>query len=934
MVSARITSSDIFPADTANGITTDDAAILAQAAEISPHLSWLFRQHGEDLAVIRNGGSEDILRAAKAQLNTAITAAEDDAGLMAAIRQYRSRINHLVAVTDLTGGADIHQHMAWLTMAAETALRTLADALAGDETTRQNWFILALGKLGAKELNYSSDIDLIVITLNDHDDYDAAKKYVRLTRQITSLMSQPTKDGLGWRVDLRLRPDPGATPVAIQRDAALSYYESLARTWERAAFIRARPVAGNLAAGQAFLDDLKPFIWRRYLDYTVLDDLKIMLRREARPDDLLGYNIKNGIGGIRSIEFFVHAQQLIAGGREAELRVTSTPAALKQLAQNDWISPEFSESLTSAYALWRRLEHRLQMIGDAQTHQMPKSEEAFRAIATLCGHDDPELFRQHLMTLGDEVITATKGLLERLSGQNQPAEDDLPYISEDIAASHERLEKLGFTNPQAITSTCDGWLAGRIAATRSPRSRDLLAKLLPRLLLKFAEQESPDTGFVAFAQLVERLPAGLQLFALIDSHDDIAEMIVDIVSSAPVLAQQISRYPMLADALLYQSFWQVEENWPEREAELTRLLDELPFYEDQLSALRRQCREWQFRTSAQLLRGGIDGARAGLQYTAIADVIIRCALPVVTREMTRRFGQITGGGIAIYALGRCGAQEMTLTSDLDLVFIFDIPPDSQSEGGARSLMGSQYYSRFGQELINALSSPTAEGKCFEVDMRLRPSGNKGPVAIHIDGFEHYQRNDAWTWEHMALIKSRFIGGVNPDAITTRMEALVPAVVKSLRDTATLIDDVAAMQSRLKAAAPAMSARDLRGRDGGIMDIDFLTQMMQMSPDAQDLPITRRALDAVPLLRNHGALTDDEAETLTSAIITYTELIQWMRLTGVRTQAVETPEIPLPPSVQRRFGKTSFQQLDDELDQVADPISAIVKKYVCKDSKKA
>ena len=494
------------------------------------------------------------------------------------------------------------------------------------------------------------------------------------------------------------------------------------------------------------------------------------------------------------------------------------------------------------------------------------------------------------------------------------------------------MTELGFTSPQTITSTCEAWMAGRISATRSPRSRDLLLKLLPRLLAKFAEHERPDAGFIAFAQLVERLPAGLQLFSLIDSHEEIAQMIVAIASSAPVLAEQISRHPILADALLYNAFWKAEEDWPAREAELHENLSSIEYYEDKLDGLRRQCREWQFRTSAQLLQGTIDGTRAGLDYTAIADAIINTTLPIVAQEMERRFGQIDGG-ISIYALGRCGSGEMTLSSDLDLLFVFDAPQDALSDG-KRQLGGNQYFARFGQEFITALSTLTAEGRCYEVDMRLRPSGNKGPVSVHIDGFEKYQHEDAWTWEHLALMKSRHIGGYRDEAVLARMSNLVPTIIKMKRPPAELADEISVMREKLLTSRPAKSPHDLRHRGGGVMDIDFIIQMLQMMPAAIDLPIYRRSADAIAPLKDCGLLAEDEAELLAKTIVRYTDLIQWIRLTDIRTAPADNPETPVPPSVQKRFNLKTFGEFDAAIDGIANPIITIVKKYVCKDEKKA
>ena len=919
----------------------DAAAYLSEAASTAPHLAQLMRRHGDDLAAIQQGQCDEIIKQADHALRETLNTTRQEDQVMQAIRHYRGRINHLVVMTDLLALTPIENHLDWLSHAAETAIEASAAWLTKDEDQNQNWFILALGKLGAGELNYSSDVDLIVITQNDPDDHDTAQRYIRHTRRLTKLLSTPTADGIGWRVDLRLRPDPGATPVAINKSAAMVYYESLARTWERAAFIRARPIAGDVEAGSLFLNDLRPFIWRRYFDYTVLDDLKIMLRREKRPADLMGYNIKNGMGGIRSIEFYVHAQQLIAGGRETALRQRSTLKALTTLADHNWITPDAARQLTAAYLIWRRLEHRLQMIGDAQTHHLPKSSEQLTNFAALCGHDTPEDFKAAVIALGDQVIGNTSDLLSRLnlddrtngntnSSTGEAVNDD--SISIDGDGLDADLSALGYGEPQSITTTIQGWLAGRIPATRSPRSRDLMRKLLPRLLRQCAETDTPDQSFAGFARLVESLPAGLQLFSLIDSHDDIAAMIMAITLSAPDLAEEISKHPMMADALLYRDFWTPITAWPEREAALKQAIEEVAFYEDGLSLLRRHCREWKFQVSAQMLQGVIDGEKAGFDYSAIADAIIRSALPLVLREINRRFGTLKDASMAVMALGRCGAQEMTPTSDLDLVFIYD-RPDQAVSTGPKQLDGHHYFSRFSQELINALSSLTAEGRCYDVDMRLRPSGNSGPVAVHIESFTQYHQKEAWLWEHLALVKSRVIGGINADHLTTSINAITDGWIKTTHDAKTLQQETQAMRGKLLSAQPAASPRDLRRIEGGIMDIDLLTAMLQLSPKATSLPRQLSSKSAVMTLAEAKMITPEEAQTLEDGIAFYADLIQWIRLAKLPIGVIDSPENPLPITTAKRFNCVDFQSLDQKITEVAKTILPIVKKYVCKPEKR-
>ena len=899
--------------------TQDD--IISEARQISPHIDRLCRDHGDDLDRLLRGDADTIITAAEEDLTEAFEVITQEDEIKAAIRRYRIRINHAVVMTDLLGVASVGDHLVWLSHAARIAVAGTADWLTRQHKTAgldSGWFLLALGKLGADELNYSSDIDLIVITLPEAGENHA--DYIRLTRRLTNILSQPTAEGIGWRVDLRLRPDPGATPVAISRDAAISYYESLARTWERAAFIRAIPVAGNIAAGHEFLNEIKPFLWRRYLDYTVLEDMRVMLRREARPPDLLGFNIKNGEGGIRSIEFFVHVQQLIAAGREKGLQQRQTRDALHALAAANWISDEDRDALAAAYLAWRRLEHRLQMIGDVQTHQLPKSIEQTEALARFCGHEDVTSFRHAITSLSDEVSSRTASLMDRIGGDSDDSVIGswLEGQDEHAAALIDHLAGMGYENPKGMTQVMQGWIAGRTNATRSERARTVFKRLLPKLLTLFAESEQPDTSFGQFSRLMEALPSGVQLLSLLESNTELASTVTMVLASAPELGEQLARHPMIVDNLMYAEYWQADIDWQARKTDLEKDLANARDYEDKLEILRRTSQQWTFATALHLLTSTIDSDKAGQEFSHIAEILIRAIIPHVEDHMAERHGRVDTGGLVVLALGRLGAVEMTYKSDLDLIFVYEAEPDAVSDGG-RPLPASVWYTRFGQQLISALTAQTAEGRCYNVDMRLRPSGNTGPVAIHIDGFEQYQLNEAWVWEHMALLKARPIGGLRHEMLEKKVTEIIGRAVRKPRKRSVILSEVSEMRQRLKKHFRPQGPHDLRNREGGLMDFDFLIQSLQLMPQSSGQPICHASRDAIPQLIDAGLLDDKMAEALTISANKLNALHHWMRLTMPEWRVVPDAATPLPKPFQERFGLARLADLNADVDAAAAPV---------------
>ena len=901
--------------------TGNHDAVINIAKQISPHIDRLCRDHGHDLDALLAGKAEDIIQTAEKELSDSFNTVTQEDEIKKAIRTFRMRVNHAVVITDLLDLASVDQHLKWLSNAARTAVSGTARWVTGQSNIKgltDGWFILALGKLGADELNYSSDIDLIVITSPDMADHHS--EYIKLTRRLTQILSQPTADGIGWRVDLRLRPDPGATPIAINRDAAISYYESLARTWERAAFIRAIPVGGNIKAGENFLSEIRPFLWRRYLDYTVLEDMRVMLRREPRSADLLGFNIKNGQGGIRSIEFFIHVQQLIAAGREKGLRQRQTRNALKALAEGNWITNDDRDALSDAYLYLRRLEHRLQMIGDSQTHQLPKSEEQMEALACFCGHPDSDSLRQAIIRLGDDVHRRTAPLMARIGGISNDAviSNWLEGQDENTAPLIDHLKEMGYDNVQGMVQTMQGWMAGRIPATRSERTRNVMARLLPKLIQLFAEGDQPDTSFSQFSRLMDAMPSGLQLLSLLESNTELATTITTIIASAPELGEQLARHPVVVDSLMYGEFWNADINWEARRAELDQALARGRDYEDQLDILRRIAREWKFNTALHLLTGVINSNQAGQAFSQIAEILINAILPHVTNQMTERYGHVTGGGLVVLALGRLGVREMTYKSDLDLIFIYDAADDLVSEG-QRGIAASVWYARLGQQLINALTALTSEGMCYSVDMRLRPSGNTGPVAIHIDGFEQYQMNDAWVWEHMALLKARVIGGLRHEQIGNNVQSIIKKAITKNRTPEVIIGEVAEMRQRLKKHFPTQGPSDLRHREGGLMDLDFVIQSLQLMPDASHLPECQKVTDAIPMLEQAGMITKSLANDLLQSAEQLNALQHWMRLTMPEQRHASDPDTLLPKPFQESFSILTIADLNKAADRITAPV---------------
>ncbi len=788
--------------------------LVAGTAGCSPYLATLMNRERDWLARALTRPPEDSLTPELAALDEVPLA-----DLSARLRQAKRRVALLAALADLGGVWSLDQVTGALTdladRACEVSLRALVaeeirrgklpGAAPDDAATGAGMVVLAMGKMGARELNYSSDIDLICLFDESRfatDDYhDARAAFIRVTRKLCGLLSDRTDEGYVFRTDLRLRPDPSVTPVCLSMEAAERYYESLGRTWERAAYIKARPCAGDLAAGARFLETLRPFVWRRHLDYAAIQDAHDMrLKIKAHKGlggalSLEGHDIKLGQGGIREIEFFTQTRQLIAGGRDPDLRSPRTVEGLAALAAKGWIPQDVAEKLTAHYIRHREIEHRLQMVQDAQTQTLPATPEGFDRIARFMGEPATDAFRATLRSRLQQVAQLAEG-----------------FFAPDTARAEEP------DLSEAAQALVEGW--PRYAALRSGRAKEIFKRVRPRLLTLLQDAADPDAALVQFDRFLGGLPAGVQLFSLFEANPSLIELIVDICATAPRLAAYLSRNAAVLDAVIGGGFF---TPWPataELQKDLADRLASIDDYERQLDAARIWAREWHFRIGVHHLRGLIDAFEAGGQYAALAEAALGALLPVVKAEFARKHGRIPGDGAVVMGMGSLGAGRLNAASDLDLIIIYDADSDTRSDG-PRPLDARSYYARLTKAFLTAMSAPTAEGRLYEVDMRLRPSGRQGPVATSLAAFMAYQQTEAWTWEHLALTRARRVAG--SVSLGARLESFRRALLTEKSTGPAIRQDVADMRARLADAKPAHGLWDAKAGPGRLMDIELAAQ---------------------------------------------------------------------------------------------------------------
>ncbi|MGZ9721089.1 bifunctional [glutamine synthetase] adenylyltransferase/[glutamine synthetase]-adenylyl-L-tyrosine phosphorylase [Rhizobium miluonense] len=820
--------------------------------------------------------------------------------VMTRLRVAKRRAAFLIALADLARIYDGRKTTRWLSALAEASISAAIDHLllssheAGkislpDPVTpslKSGLIVLGMGKLGAEELNYSSDIDVVVffdetagIVPNPEDAIDI---FPRLMRRLVRILQERTADGYVFRTDLRLRPDPGSTPLAIPVDAAMNYYEGRGQNWERAAFIKARPVGGDIAAGQAFVRDLVPFVFRKYLDYAAIADIHSIKRQiHAHKGHgaiaVKGHNVKLGRGGIREIEFFVQTQQLIAGGRMPALRSRATEETLAELTDAKWIDAETRDELATAYWFLRDIEHRIQMVRDEQTHLLPETDAELRRIAFMMGFPDAQAFSEALVSTLKTVERRYARLFEQETKLSSETGNLVFTGQGDDPDTLETLRRLGFERPSAIANVIRTWHYGRYRATQSVEARERLTELTPELLRVFGESKRADKALLRFDSFISGLPAGIQLFSLLGTNPALLSLIVNIMSSAPRLAEIIAAKPHVFDGMLDPSLM---AELPTRDYLAERLKSFLAparHYEETLDLLRIFASEQRFLIGIRLLTGAIGGIMAARAFTYLADLIVEAALDAVMKEIQAAHGEYPGGRVAVVGMGKLGSFELSAGSDIDIILLYDYDDTAGESSGPKPLDATRYFTRITQRLIAALSAPTAEGVLYDVDMRLRPSGNKGPVATRINSFEKYQREEAWTWEHMALSRARLICG--DEEFLLDAECIIGEILSSTRDVAKIARDVREMRDLIEQEKPPESIWDLKLIPGGLIDIEFIAQYLRLIAPARGVGIDANGLSTAEALKLLGSSLMDrnDLDVCLEALQLYTEVSQLIRL---------------------------------------------------------
>ncbi|WP_296678331.1 bifunctional [glutamine synthetase] adenylyltransferase/[glutamine synthetase]-adenylyl-L-tyrosine phosphorylase [Novosphingobium sp.] len=806
-------------------MTAQWTGALARARDHAPYLCRGLDRLPELEKLLTAGSMEDALEWARA-------AGHNAPDIPTALRREKLALAMALAIGDLAGALPLLRVTGELSAFADHAL----DAAIGDairarvpDAEPAGFLALALGKHGAEELNYSSDIDPILLydpaLLPRRERDEPGEAAQRIARTLIQTMSHVDAEGYVFRVDLRLRPASEVSPLAIPIDAALTHYESSALAWERAAFIRARACAGDVTAGDAFLAAIRPFVWRKSLDFGAIAEIgrltqQIRANHSGAPNPGPGFDLKKGRGGIREVEFYAQTHQLIHGGRNPALRLRGTRASLDALAEAGLIDPEDARLLGESYDRLRQIEHRLQMVADQQTHALPLDPAAIDAVARLDGIPDGAALVAELFAITEAVGSRYDRLItqhDRPSGGLQAA----PSPRGD--SMQAELAGLGFTNTAALAARITGWQSGKLRALRSDAGRAAFEAIRHPLLSALAAAPEPDRALLRWEQLLAGLPSAVNLFRLLEARPGLIDLLVRILSLAPPLADALARRADLLDPLIDASAFELPGSVEELAALLIRGEAD-DDYERLLDSVRRKVGEHRFLLGVQLIEGARDPLEIGAALCRVAEAALQVLATAAEAEFVRPHGRIAGSRLLAMGYGRLGGGILTHASDLDLVFVFSGETSGESDG-ERPIGATLYFNRLAQRVIGALSVPTAEGALFDIDTRLRPSGAQGPLAVSLDSFARYQRESAWTWEHMALCRARVLLG--PEQDRAALSALVQSVLTMPRDPARLHTDVLAMRADMVRHKPAKGPLDVKLARGGLVDVEFITHYLQL-----------------------------------------------------------------------------------------------------------
>jgi glutamate-ammonia-ligase adenylyltransferase len=793
------------------------ADALRRAREHSPFLREAVQARGDIVESFTKSGA-----AAAAQL--ALSTRGD--ALESRLRRQRHALALAVALGDLSGDLSLEEVTRLLSDFADTAIdeavrRAIIERVPDAEA--KGFAVIAMGKLGSRELNYSSDVDLLLLfdpeTLPKRSRDDAGEAAVRIGRRLIELLQKRTEDGYVQRVDLRLRPSPEVTPIALPVNAAISHYESSALPWERAAFIRARAAAGDILLGQRFLDAIRPFVWRRSLDFGVIEDVRQI---SARIRDHFaqssrfgpGYDLKRGRGGIREVEFFIQIQQMIHGGRDTSVRAPATLDAIASLRDANHLDEAVASELAETYRLLRTFEHRVQMIEDAQTHVLPADPTSLDNVAGL-----------HGLPNGDALLDELRPHTERAGKLfDSLAPDDQGRLPSEPERLLDELQGFGFDDPPTVAKRIEEWRSGHARSLRSPAAQRAFEAMLPGLLQAIAAGSDPLHAINRLSDIVERLSSGVNLFRLLEARPVLARLFAKVLAHAPALSDQLALRPELFEGLFDATSFEMPPPPEEFAADLDGTMRGHP-YDIALDRARRMVNERRFALGVQLIDRRRDPLEVALGYARVAEGTLLALGTAAVKQFEQMHGSFPGGELAVLGLGRLGGCALTHASDLDIIYLHTAQPGTVSDG-PKPLGPNDYFNRLANRVTAALSVPTAAGRLYDVDTRLRPEGAKGMLVVSLEAFERYQREEAWTWERMALTRARPVFGSS--AARAKTLAMIDEFLRLPRYPAHMLRDAVKMRSEINRYKPPHGELDVKLGPGGLVDLEFSVQVLQLT----------------------------------------------------------------------------------------------------------
>ncbi len=899
--------------------------LLGMIFSYSPFLTKIIQQYPGFFVSICIHGSDKCFEELKASLSAASPHNTNE--LMKTMRVAKGKASLLIALSDIAGLWTLEKVTSSMSDFAEICVRLTLSFLLNEAAQKNDIilphpenpqkdsaiFVLAMGKLGARELNYSSDIDLIVFFDKERVHYpnmnNVQHYFSKMTHEMVRILQERTADGYVFRVDLRLRPDPASTPAAMSIAGAITYYETVGQNWERAAFIKARPIAGDMEAGYQFLKQISPFIWRKNLDFAAIADIQSIKRqmdeKTGRDINIPGHNVKTGIGGIREIEFFAQIHQLIWGGRIPQLRISNTCKTLEALANNELISLDLAKKLIDSYRFLRTTEHRLQMIEDQQTHSIPVAMEAREQFSRFMGFGNN-------ITLENELLIHLNFVHENFSGafrgQGRLSGDEgkLSFTGvENDPHTLETLTKMGYSNPASVSELIQSWHRGARRATRTKRARELITELTPTLLKAFAATVKPDQAFIRFDEFLSKLPAGVQLFSLFNANPQLLTLLALIMGSAPAMAETLSKNPNLLDSVLTGAFYDDFQNKAELFNEVSNQLLLARDFEDEMDIIRRFKNEKQFQAGVQLIRHQVTSLEVSNFLSDIAETCLEAMLHRVEIHFKNKHPDLQLGCLATIALGRLGAREMTFGSDIDLVFVYKSSDKKVQE------QNHIIYNKLCQRFISALTALTREGRLYEVDTRLRPSGKDGLLVVSTDAFDKYFSESAWTFEIMAFTRARVITGDRD--LRNEIGKVITANIIKKRAKETLIQDIIDLRSKITKEFGSNDPWNLKYAHGGIMDLDFLAQYFVLLHANQHPDIIINSTGKVfERLVSHDLISNTTGKALFEAHRFLNSLFALLRLCGGGILDESTAPQGLKDLITTNAGLPNFDSVKDHL----------------------